>query len=160
MSGHRARLRGLGGEVTSLLWRLLHRLLPTESRVAHIMPRVTPYCKHGCSGQVEADLEHCFFFCIKTKAIGHWLLALLRPYDPLLPPARLLRLEMEVGREREQAVTWVVGHTLLQLWTARQSGHTATLPVILSRLRCDVASLELTTHRAAALIITDLLSGQ
>ena len=160
MSGHRDRLRGLGGEVTLTTVETATQTPSYRVPDAHIMPRVTPYCKHGCSGQVEADLEHCFFFCVKTKEIGHWLLALLRPYDPLLTPARLLRLEMEVGREREQAVTWVVGHTLLQLWTARQSGHTTTLPVYLSRLCCEVASLELTTQRAAALIITDLLSGQ
>ena len=35
----RARLRGIGSEPICFLWRLLHRILPTEERLARILQK-------------------------------------------------------------------------------------------------------------------------
>ena len=51
----RARLRGLGSAATSFLWKLLHLLLPTEQRVARILPNSSEFCKF-CPTPVSADL--------------------------------------------------------------------------------------------------------
>ena len=43
ISWRRARLKGLGTEAASFLWKLLHRLLPTEERLARIQQLQTLY---------------------------------------------------------------------------------------------------------------------
>ena len=47
----RCRLKGLGSEATSFLWKLVHHLLPTEDRLSNILPnntsnRQTLSCSH------------------------------------------------------------------------------------------------------------------
>ena len=67
-SWRRARLKGLGSEATSFLWKLLHQLLPTEERLARILPNTSPVCKI-CSTPTHADLIHCFFQCSSQRSI-------------------------------------------------------------------------------------------
>ena len=60
----RARLKGLGSEATSFLWKLLHQLLPTEERLSRILPNTSADCKY-CPDVPRADVEHCFFHCVR-----------------------------------------------------------------------------------------------
>ena len=68
-SWRRARLRGLGAEATSFLWKLLHRLLPSEERLARILPNSSNNCKI-CATPTNTDLHHCFFQCVSTVEVG------------------------------------------------------------------------------------------
>jgi hypothetical protein len=53
-----ARLKGLGSEATSFLWKLLHFLLPTEDRLSRILPNTPSNCKY-CPHPTTADTPHC-----------------------------------------------------------------------------------------------------
>ena len=48
-----------------------------------------------------------------TQEVGQWLLQLIQQYDPLVTREKLVWLEIDVGGERDEAVTWVIGHTLV-----------------------------------------------
>ena len=87
----RSRLKGLGSEATSFLWKLLHKILPTEERVARILINSSPNCKL-CPNPVVADLEHSFFNCVSTQHVGRSLLSAVRHYAPEVTPSGLLRL--------------------------------------------------------------------
>ena len=65
----RARLKGLGTQASTFLWKLLDRILPSEDGLSRILPNNTSYCKI-CPTAVHADLVHCFFQCISTR--GWW----------------------------------------------------------------------------------------
>ena len=69
LTWRRARLKGLGSEATSFLWKPLHRILPTEERVARILPNSSEHCRQ-CQTPSTANLEHCFFNCESTRHIG------------------------------------------------------------------------------------------
>ena len=75
-SWRHARMMGLGTEVTSFLWKLLHNILPTELRLSRIMPNSQENCKF-CLHPVTVDLLHCLLECVHTQEVGGWLLALL-----------------------------------------------------------------------------------
>ena len=44
-SWRRARLRGLGPAVTSFMFKLLHKILPNQDRLARILPNTSPKCR-------------------------------------------------------------------------------------------------------------------
>ena len=76
-SWRRARLKRIGSEATSFLWKLLHLLLPTEERLSRILPNTSNLCKY-CPNPITADISHCLFQCVSTREVGSWLLSLVR----------------------------------------------------------------------------------
>ena len=91
-SWRRARLKGLGSAATSFLWKVLHQLLPTEERLARILPNTSSTCKF-CPNPPTADLEHCLFQCVNTRKVGNWLLSLVSLFDHTTTAKKLLTLE-------------------------------------------------------------------
>ena len=96
----RARLKGLGSEATSFLWKLLHRILPSEERVARIIPNSSPNCRQ-CPTPTLSNLEHIFFSCVCTQHVGRSLLSAIRLHDPYVTPSGLLWLEFSEHGEKE-----------------------------------------------------------
>ena len=88
-SWQRSRLKGLGSEATSFLWKLLHCILPTEQRLVRILPNLKEECKY-CPDKT-ADLTHCFFECCKTRNVGTWLLSLVNQYDTIATASGILK---------------------------------------------------------------------
>ena len=117
----RARLRGLGTEGTSFLWKMLHQLLPTEERLARCKLNTTANCKL-CPLPVTADQTHCLLDCVSTKEMGDWLLSLIRLHDQNVTPEGLLRLEFQCDDSMEMPLVWITAQTLLQLWGVRAKG--------------------------------------
>ena len=93
----RARLKGLGSEATSFLWKLLHCLLPSEQRLAKILPNSSDLCK-WCPNPIPADLSHYLFQCSSTREVGEWLLNIVRHYDPYVTAPRLLDLSLSLKK--------------------------------------------------------------
>jgi hypothetical protein len=122
----RARLKGLGSEATSFLWKLLHHIFPTEERVARILPNSSEYCRQ-CPTPTQANLEHCFFNCVSTNNVGRSLLQAIRLHDPAVTPAGLLRLEFTAEEANEMPIVWVTAQTLLYMWGVRQNGRVVDL---------------------------------
>ena len=89
-SWRRARLKGIGSDGTSFLWKMLHNLLPTEARLSRILPNSSEQCKL-CPAPATADLTHCLFACVSTREAGNWLLSLVRQHDPTATTQKLVR---------------------------------------------------------------------
>ena len=151
----RARLKGLGSEVTSFLWKLLHKLLPTEQRVARIIPTSSEYCKM-CPTPTTADLNHCFFECISTRTVGRSLLSAVKLYDLNACPTSLLHLEFEADGANEMPLVWVTGQVLLYMWGIRASGKVVDLFVTRSVLESRVNLLRETRFRNETTIIQEI----
>ena len=126
LSWRRARLKGLGSEATSFLRNLLHRLMPTEQRLARILPNSSDQCK-TFPFTVLTDLEHCFLNCVSTKDVGSSLLNPIRQYDAEVLPSNLLKLEFVADGAQEMPLVWVAAQTLLYLWSCRTKGKIADL---------------------------------
>ena len=102
----RARLRGLGAQAYSFLWKLLHNILPTEERLLRILPNTAAQCKY-CPFPARADLTHCLFQCNNTKEVGSWLLSILKHHDQSITAQKLLRLEFECSDSAEMPLVWI-----------------------------------------------------
>ena len=120
-SWRRARMKGLGSEVTSFLWKLLHQILPTEERLSRILSNSSEHCKL-CPTPSNGSLQHCLFECISTSEVGSWLLSLARRWDPNTSAQKLLMLEFICEPSHEMPMVWLLGQSLLYMWGVRAAG--------------------------------------
>ena len=152
----RARMKGLGSEATSFLWKMLHNILPTEARLGRILPNQSQNCKF-CSATVNADLLHCFFYCEKTKIVGRWLLSWMSKQDSGVSAAGLLKLEFQVEESREMPVVWLIAQTLLYMWGVRANGNTVDLNTTRSVLEGRINLLRDTRFRNEYQLLKEII---
>ena len=150
--------KGLGSEATSFLWKLMHRLLPNEQRLARILPNSSALCKY-CPDPHIADLEHCFFGCIKTGEVARKLLETIRNHDPSVTPAGLLRLEFQEEGEQEMPLVWTAAHTLSYMWKKRATGHVVDLTLTRAMLESKINLLRETRYSNHAIIINQIVDA-
>ena len=157
-SWRKARLKGLISEITSFLWKLLHKLLPTEQRLARILPNTSDLCKY-CPDPATADLHHCFFGCIKTQNVGELLLGAIRHHIPSVTTDGLLRLELQADGVKEVPLVWVTAHTLNYLWKSRVGGKVADLILTRAMLESQVNILRETRYREHVPLLNEILDN-
>ena len=91
--------------------------------------------------------------------MGTWLLSVVKQYDNSVTPAHILRLEFEAASMND-ALTWIVSHTLLFIWKKRSSGKKATMAATLAVLTTDNEILATTKHRNISQNIAVVLSAE
>ena len=155
-SWRRARLKGLGSEATACLFKLLHLLLPTEQRLARILPNSTEFCK-VCPTQTVADLCHCLFQCVSTQEVGDWLLSLVRQHDPSVTASKLIKLEFQSDEPTEMPIVWITAQTLLYLWKVRMDGKIASLIITRAKLESKISLLRETRHQNEYTLMQEML---
>ena len=157
-SWRKARLKGLGPEVTSFLWKLLHKLLPSEQRLARILPNISDLCKY-CPNPPPADLHHCFFECIKTQNVSRSLVGALRHHDPLVTTEGLLRLELRADGVKEAPLVWITAHSLNYLWKTRSGGKVADLILTRAMLESQINILRETRYYELVPMLEEILEN-
>ena len=114
----RARLRGLGPELTSFLFKILHKLLTTQERVARTNPTVSPLCKApGCSGEESEDLVHALVTCAGNMGVGRSVLDSVSRFVD-----KLTDVQFETEESLELPVVWFLAVSWSTIWEARLLG--------------------------------------
>jgi hypothetical protein len=157
-SWRRARIKGLGSEATSFLWKLMHRLLPTEQRIARILPNSSENCKY-CPMQTPADLVHSFFNCVKTRVVGRSLLTALRQHDPSVTPSGLLRLEFQEEGDMERPLVWMTAHILNYMWITRTNGRVVDLVLTRAMLESKINLLRETRYSNEVNLLVEIFNN-
>ena len=152
-----SRLKGLGSEATSFLWKLLHCILPTEQRLARILPNLKEECKY-CPDKT-ADLTHCFFECCKTRNVGMWLLSLVNQYDTIATASGILKLEFEVENSLEMPIAWLIAQSLSYIWGVRCSGEVVNLLKTRSVLESKINLLRKTRFTNESVLIFQIFEN-
>ena len=150
----RARLPGLGSQLTSFLWRLLHCLLPTRERLHHHTATTSSLCQH-CVVRREGEegslgtLQHELIDYSSNDNTGNILMTFLRLQVPDITAAQALRLEFgEVGEGVEAALTFLTTATLYKIWMTRQKKETRVRSTLIrAQLEACVAILRHTRHQ-------------
>ena len=156
-SWRRARIRGLGSQAFSFLWRLLHNLLPTEDRLSRILPNSSPNCKI-CPLQVIADQSHCFFQCRSTVETGNWLLSVIRHHDHSVTASKLIKLDFKCSDSAEMPLVWIVAQSLLYMWGVRTSGKIVSLANTRAVLESKISLLRETRYRNEEILMTEYIN--
>ena len=157
----RVRLQGLGSQMISFLWRLCHRLLPTQQRLSHFNPgNVSPLCK-PCLGRNREEigtLKHELIECPENENSGIDLLQVLRLHAPGLTADQILRLEFgNLDENLELPLTFFTASTLLEIWTLRSKCAKARRHLVRAKLEARIALLRTTRHSTTATILEDIM---
>ena len=156
-----ARTKGLGSELTALLFRLLHQLLPTQDRVQRIVGAAQEHpgrCQQ-CQLEVE-DLLHAFFLCQKSMVAGHALLGYVQHCVPGLSPEEALRLELGQNLEDadQLATVCVLATGLMYIWTTRTKKKVITLYKMRAEIEAKITILRKTRYWASGLKMLEMIN--
>ena len=122
-SWYLARLKGLGPDHTSFIWKLLHLLLPVKERLHRLSPNTPPHCSFCNQLMLIEDIPHAFFNCTHNMGAGHNLLAVLRDIMPDITMEKIMRLEFsDLEENMEYPAVWFTAAFLFAIWEKRTKG--------------------------------------
>ena len=156
-----ARLKGLGSEIFSFLWRLLHGLLATQDRVHRILRdrSPSPLCKL-CEESVVEDLQHAFFWCNFNNAAGvhlHNFVSSSIPDMPQISTNQILHLNLDLEPSEEFSFIWFISHFLLNIWNARLEKKQVQLFRIRADLEARASILSETRYCNEAVLVKEMI---
>ena len=153
----RIRQKGLGSELSSFLFKVLHDLLPTQERVARTSASVDGLCKL-CPSNVKEDLLHSLVKCSANQGIGEAVLVCLSDYvQDGVEGHEVLQLQLELDDALELPVVWFLAVAWSSLWESRKVGRRPELYKVRADLEAKVSLLRETSHSEAAEKITSLI---
>ena len=113
-----AGLKGLSPDQKSVLFKLLHQLLPTGERVARLQPNKSPACTL-CQTAPLDTLQHAIIECEANSAAAGAMLRGAQCYCPSLSPAGLLRLEVDAQDPFALPSVIIIATGVQLIWTNR-----------------------------------------
>ena len=125
-SFHLARLKGLSPDDKSILFKVLHQLLPTGERVNRLQPNKSPACSL-CSAAPIETLHHAIFICEANKPAAQAMLRYAQCYDPSLTPNGLLHLEVDAQDPFNLPTIAIISTGLQLLWKNRNKSQSTSL---------------------------------
>ena len=123
--------------ISSFLWKMLQRILPTEERVARILPSHSSVCGH-CDVPMNGTLEHFFFDWILTGNVGQKILSIIQHYVPETSAKQLISLDFQFMKHEVDPIVWRVTFCLLFLWESRKKGKAVDLTLLRSYLEAKI----------------------
>ena len=146
----RSKTKGLGSDLSSFLFRLLHQLLPTQERVQRIMGNRGQEPAGLCllCRQEREDLQHAFFFCQESAGVGLALLGYVQHVVSTITPEECLRLEIgdDLGEEDQLAVVCLLASGLKYIWETRAEKKVLSLHKMRAEIEAGVFLLRKTRY--------------
>ena len=121
------RQAGLGSDLDSFNFKLLHGLLVTKQRINHLTPGTPATCSH-CQVCVQGDLQHALLHCSYNDGAGQALLSAVQEH---LPETSILMAIWDKRLSKQRITLYEIRATLearcLLLRETRFSNHHAKL---------------------------------
>ena len=146
-----SRLKGLGPEHVTFLFRLGHRLLVTKERLYRTNPVNSSKCQaRGCNDDAVESLQHALVECRANRDVGYALMHTLGLNDV----DAVLRLELDAHEEDEELPqVWLLAATLLSIWEQRQGTMKVEPYLVRAQLEAKVNLLRQTRLMDCAIIL-------
>ena len=153
-----ARLPGLGPELSSFLFKLLHQILPTQERVSRTNPATGPGCKlSNCSAATAEDLPHALVHCSGNNGMGLKIVDIARTLVPGAEVEQLLQLNFGAEESQELALVWWLAAGFMAIWNLRSAGKRVDQYLIRAQLEAKINLLRETRFDGAATILGNFL---
>ena len=153
-----ARLPGLGPELSTFLFKLLHQILPTQERISRTNPATGPRCKQpNCSDTRIEDLPHALVHCSGNNGVGWKIVDIARTLVPDAEVEQLLQLNVGVEDGQELALVWWLAAGFMAIWNLRSAGKRVDQYLIRAQLEAKINLLRETRYDGAATLLENFL---
>ena len=122
LSWQLASMKNLTSEDQTFLWKMLHDILPTQSRLHRMGMRnaPTPNCTL-CDSSVVDLLPHALVTCQNNREVTDWLLKVVHQHVPGLLPQQLVLLDLgNLEDSVKFPLVWIISNVLSIVWQARK----------------------------------------
>ena len=155
-------MKGLGRDLTSFLFKLLHCLLPTQDRIARfgasddLLPGVCHHCRTD-----NEDPVHALLFCPQSREAGHTLLGWVQKLVPNLSPEEAVKLQLgeDIAELEELPVVFMMATGLQYIWGSRVNKKQVTTHQMRSEMEAKISILRKSRYREAGLKILEMLEN-
>ena len=146
--------RGLDAEKTTFLFKLLHNILPLNSRLHRMNILESPFCSH-CPHNIGEDSCHAFLACDYNGYANDWIITALIDIDDSLAheeltPSNIATLNFNVAPETRLSVVWFLASVFPLIWEARKLRKPVSVFKMSRTIAADIAILRNTKHQKAA----------
>ena len=138
-SWRRMRIKGLGSDVVSFLFKLLHQLLATQERLSRINQATSNACKApGCSEDQLEDLAHALYYCNGNNGIGIRCIDAVKTFIPNISIDKALLLQFEVEINMELAIICFLAIAWMNIWRSRVDGKRPLLSSVKGEMESQI----------------------
>ena len=142
---------GLPSELLSFLWKMIHNLLPCQTRLLRLnMPNITSNICTLCDENQVGDLKHSLMLCPFNGGAGQFLLRILQDHQPSLLPQQVVLLDLDVQGELQLPLVFLTSSILSQVWSCRMEKRPCHLATIRAALEASVNIMRRSRHSRAA----------
>ena len=142
-------LKGLKGEQTSFLMKMMFNILPTRTRLHKLNLTDSPACDL-CNTGASGDLTHSLTECSFNGAVNDWTLGVLIDLDPSLVNAdlcgtNLITFNLPLERDSMFPVVWFLVNIFKHIWASRCSRKQLTVSTTKENIEAEIWILK-NTH--------------
>ena len=153
-----SRLPGLGSDLSSFNFKLLHQLLVTRQRLHHLNPQTPPTC-NLCVTDIEDDLQHAFISCNYNQGVGEALLRVVEEYVPNISPPAVLCLDLPgLPVDLELPIITLISTILSDIWKSRMTRSRMTLYDTRAKLEARCSLLRETRFKDQAPLLAEIIN--
>ena len=143
-----ARMKGLSNNSRSFLFRLVHNLHPTKSRLHRLNPRAVPspfcsFCLDGEEKEEEDNISHIYSSCSHSFEAMNWLKAVLEKFDPYISAEKIVTLQIDP--ENNDCIfecIFLTAETLEYIWDKRLTNKQIEVERLKSTIRAKINLLK------------------
>ena len=149
--------RGLSGGQRSILFKILHNILPTRMRLFRMNISDSPYCEL-CPHNIQEDLPHALLECDHNGGVNEWIIAVLIDIDPgilnsEMSSTDIITLNLNLDYDAYFPAVLFLSIAFETIWKNRQLRKTVTLREVRSSILAEMDILKKTRHKYDADVI-------
>ena len=135
----RCRMAGLGPNLSSFLFKVVHELLPTQVRLCKADPSLTGKCKL-CTVNTMEDLEHALIGCNFNDGAGSRIIECVS-HNQVQTCQSILKLNFVAQPRNELPVLWMLSIAWNEIWEKRKINQRPELFKIRAKLEAQISIL-------------------
>ena len=140
-----AQLKGLNSEQTSFLFKVLHNILPTSSRLFRLNQKASPLCTLCSAGSIE-DCMHALLRCSYNNTVNNFILEISQKALPQCKLEDIITLNLNLDKPKMFPLVWLLSHLFYMVWKLRTNKKTVNLFNIRAELETKINILRKSRH--------------
>ena len=135
----RCRLPGLGPNLSSFLFLVVHELLPTQARLSKADPSLNGICRM-CTENVIDDLQHSLIHCDFNDGVGKKIIQCVSQ-SQAQNHLSILKLNFKTQQDNVLPVLWILAIVWKEIWEKRKIFQRPELFTIRAKLEAQISIL-------------------